>query len=147
MCLLAADLGWDKYTLKALGDKGKANGWEVRDVRGLPVRHPGVGRAARQDQADRPGLIAISDLDPADVKTFIDQFRADPTNAIVDAGYCASIKEFAKIMGKNGEGVTGYSCAAILPNERGDKFIADFDRQVRREARAQHHGDRGTTET
>ena len=127
MCLLAADLGWDKYTLKALGEKGKANGWEVAMYEVFPYGTREWGAQLAKIREIDPGLIAISDLDPADVKTFIDQFRADPTNAIVDAGYCASIKEFAKIMAKNGEGVTGYSCAAILPNERGDKFIADFE--------------------
>ena len=29
-------------------------------------------------------------------------------------------------MGKNGEGVTGYACAAIVPTPEGEKFVADF---------------------
>ena len=52
MCLLAADLGWDKYTLKALGEKGKANGWEVAMYEVFPYGTREWG-AQLEDQADR----------------------------------------------------------------------------------------------
>jgi ABC-type branched-subunit amino acid transport system substrate-binding protein len=126
ICLLAGDLGWDKYTLEALGEKAKANGWEVPMYEVFPYGTREWGAQLAKIRQIDPALICISDLDPADIKTFIDQFQAEPTNALVDAGYCASIKEFANIMGENGEGVTGYACAAILPTPEGEKFTADF---------------------
>lgn len=127
ICLLAGDLGWDKFTIKALGDKAKANGWEVPMYEVFPYGTREWGAQLAKIRQIDPAIIAISVLDPADMKTFIDQFRADSTNALVDAGYCASIKQFAQTMGKNGDGVTGYSCAAILPTEKGQQFTDGFE--------------------
>jgi len=124
---LAADNNWDKLTVKACLNAAKAAGWDTPMHQVFPYGTREWGPILSKIRALEPGIISMSVLDPADAKTFIDQFRADPTPSLLDVQYCASINGFAKIVGKNGEGVTGYTCAAGIPGtEQGDLFYEEY---------------------
>ena len=126
---LAGDNNWDKLSVKATGDAAKAAGWDMAMYEVFPYGTREWSAELSKIQAINPAVIVVTDLDPADVKTFIDQFAQNPTNSLIDAGYCASIKGFASIVGKNGEGVLGYTCATVLPNAAGQAFDAAFQKQ------------------
>ena len=125
---LAADNNWDKFTVKACMNAAKAAGWDTPMYQVFPYGTREWGPMLSKIRSLEPGIISMSVLDPADAKTFIDQFRANPTQSLVDVQYCASINGFAEIVGKNGEGVTGYTCATAIPGtEQGDLFYNQYE--------------------
>lgn len=124
--ILAGDFEWDKEITGAIKKRAQEMGWEVALNEVFPYGNREWGALLTRIRAIDPAIISISVMDPADAKTFLDQFRMNPTNSLIEVGYVASIPQFAEIVGEAGEGVVGISTNSILPNNKGNGFAANY---------------------
>jgi len=132
MVILAADAAWEKLTLKAMGDAATAAGWDVALYEVFPYGHREWSSQLAKIKQINPAVIAVVCLDPADVKTFVDQFRQDPTQSLLFCGYAAAIQDFATIVGENGEGIIGCASASVNPDEAGRDFTGAYEKMFGR---------------
>jgi branched-chain amino acid transport system substrate-binding protein len=127
--ILAGDFEWDKKVTE--GEKARAEemGWDVAMYEVFPYGTREWGPVLTKIRAINPAIISISDLDPADIKTFLDQFIQEPANSLVEVGYAVSIPEFANIVGLAGNGVMGIATNSILPNAENDAWKQRFEQK------------------
>ena len=125
--ILAGDFEWDKKITEAIKAEAEATGWDVAMYEIFPYGTREWGPLLTKIRDIDPAIIHWADMDPADAKTFLDQFGQDPTNSVVEVGYVVSIKGFADVVGKAGENVLGISTNSILPDEQGDAFKQRFE--------------------
>ncbi len=124
--ILAGDFEWDKKITEAIREQAEASGWDVAMYEVFPYGTREWGPILTKIRDIDPAIIHWADMDPADAKTFLTQFRQNPTRSVVEIGYVISIKGFADVVGKAGEGVLGISTNSILPDAQGDAFRQRF---------------------
>lgn len=125
--ILAGDFEWDKKITEAIKAQAEESGWEVAMYEVFPYGTREWGPILTRIRDISPAIIHWADMDPADAKTFLTQFRQNPTDSVVEIGYVVSIKGFTDIVGEAGEGVLGISTNSILPDEQGDAFRQRFE--------------------
>ena len=72
-------------------------------------------------------------MPPSDVKSFVDQFVANPSNSLVDIGYALGLPQYIEIASETHNGVLGYSTVAPLPNPEGIAWKKRFEKRFGRE--------------
>lgn len=125
--ILAGDFEWDKKVTEGVKARAEEKGWEVAMYEVFPYGTREWGPLLTKIRAIDPAIISMSDLDPADIKTFLDQFAQDPTNSLVEVGYAISIPEFANLVGSAGNGVMGDATNSILSDEKGNAWKQRFE--------------------
>jgi ABC-type branched-subunit amino acid transport system substrate-binding protein len=125
--ILAGDFEWDKKVTEGIKAEALAQGWQVPMYQLFPYGTREWGPILTQIRAINPAIIDISVMDPADVKTFLEQFSANPTQSIVEVGYAVSIQGFPQLVGTPGNGVVGIATTSILDNPLGNNFKKAFE--------------------
>lgn len=128
--ILAGDFEWDKKITEAIRDRAEAKGWEVALHEVFPYGTREWGPQLSKIRDINPAIIFHAVMDPADTKTFLDQFAQDPTDSLVEVGYVASINEFTNLVGESGNGILGMSTNSILPNEAGEAWKKRFQEKM-----------------
>lgn len=115
---------WELNTTKGAKDIAKKMGWEIVLNEEVPYGTKQWGGIISKLRSSDPALIYFELLDPAAVKTFIDQFMDNPSkNALLYAGYTVSVPAFGDIIRQGAaEGVIGMTLSAHRPNEKGEAF-------------------------
>lgn len=126
VAILIGDFEWDHKFCAGYKAAALAKGWQVPMYELFPYGTSEWGPMLTKIRAINPSIILISDLTPADIKTFVDQFTANPTQSIVDAGYAMSIQGFPSLVGSNGNGLFGDATNSIIPDAMGKAFDASF---------------------
>jgi branched-chain amino acid transport system substrate-binding protein len=126
IAILAGNFAWDLKFCQGIKAEALAKGWQVALYEVFPYGTTEWGPILTKIRAANPSIIAISDLTPADEKTFLDQFATQPTQSLIDAGYAMSIQGFPQLVGANGTGVFGDATNSILPNAAGNDFKTRF---------------------
>lgn len=115
---------WELNVAKGVQEVAEADGWEIVHVEEVPYgTKQWSGILSKIRKAD-PSLIYIELLDPAAVKTFIDQFRENPAGtSLVYVGYTASVPAFGEIVASGeADGVLGMTLTAHRPDAKGKQF-------------------------
>jgi len=124
LAIIHGPYDWELNTTAGASEVAKEMGWDIALKEEVPYgTKQWSGIISKLRKAD-PALIYLELLDPASVKTFIDQFMEKPAkNALLYTGYTMSVPAFGEIV-KQGiaDGVLGMTLSAHRPDEAGKLF-------------------------
>lgn len=126
VAILAADFEWDTGVGEGIAEAAEAAGWEVALFEKFPYGTREWGSMLAKIRDINPAMINVSVMAAPDLKTFMEQFRQQPTQSIVELGYGLSIPEFADIVGDAGIGALGDATNSILPIPENEDFVQRF---------------------
>lgn len=124
LVILHGPYDWELNVAKGVREVAEEGGWNVELVEEVPYgTKQWSGILSKIRKAD-PSLIYLELLDPAAVKTFIDQFRENPSNkSLVYVGYTVSVPAFGEIVvSGEADGVLGMTLTAHRPDPKGEQF-------------------------
>jgi branched-chain amino acid transport system substrate-binding protein len=115
---------WELNISKGVKDVAKKIGWDVVLQEEVPYGTKQWNGIISKLRAADPSIIYLELLDPAAVKTFIDQFLDNPAkNALLYAGYTVSVPAFGEIVKQGAaNGVLGMTLSAHRPDKKGQAF-------------------------
>jgi ABC-type branched-subunit amino acid transport system substrate-binding protein len=119
---------WELNTPTGAEEVAKKHGWEVVVREQVPYEIKQWGGILSKLREANPALIYLEILDPAAVKTFIDQFLENPPKqSLLYIGYTISVPAFSEVVKRGAaDGVLGMTLSAHMPNAKGREFVAKW---------------------
>lgn len=133
IAILTGDFEWDKKVTEGIKERAIESGWDVVMYEIFPYGTREWGPLLTKIRSIDPAIISFSDLDPADAKTFLEQFQTKPTKSIIDMGYVITVPDFANIVGSAGNGVLGIATNSVIPGPKGDEWEKRFKEKFNKE--------------
>lgn len=124
IALINGPFDWELNAVRGAKDAAVEKGWQVVLEEEVPYDTKQWRGLLSKLRAAEPSIIYLELLDPASVKTFIDQFNEKPIDtALVYVGYTASVPAFREVVQAGGaDGVLGMTLSAHRDDERGRAF-------------------------
>lgn len=128
MAIVHGPYDWELNNPAGATEVAKADGWTVVAKQEAPYGTTEWTGILANLRAAKPSLIYMELLDPAAVKTFIDQFTANPIKgALVFVGYTMSVPAFEEIAATGAaDGILGMTLSAHQQDDAGKDFVAKW---------------------
>lgn len=122
---------WELNAPKGAEEVAEQRGWEVVVREQVPYEIKQWGGILSKLRETNPALIYLELLEPAAVKTFIDQFQENPPKqSLLYIGYTISVPAFSEVVNRGAaDGVLGMTLSAQMPNAKGREFAAKWKRK------------------
>ncbi|MGF1476540.1 MAG: ABC transporter substrate-binding protein [Geminicoccaceae bacterium] len=125
IALINGPFDWELNAVRGAKDEAEEKGWQVVLEEEVPYDTKQWRGLLSKLRDAGPSLIYLELLDPASVKTFIDQFNEDPVpGALVYVGYTASVPAFRAVVEAGAaNGVLGMTLSSHRDDEKGQAFV------------------------
>ena len=135
LALIHGPYDWELNVAKGAREVAEEMGWTVVVDEEVPYETKQWGGILSKVREASPALIYFELLDPAGVKTFVDQFQENPARqSLLYAGYTVSVPAFGEIVSAGGaEGVLGMTLTAQRPNAQGEEFTRKWKEKFNEE--------------
>jgi len=135
LAIIAGPYDWEINTTKGAQEAAEKAGWDVVINEQVPYDTKEWSGILSKIRAAGPSLIYLELLDPASVKTLVDQFHDNPVKgALLYIGYMISVPDFGEVVKAGGaDGVLGMAAQARMPDDAGKAFAEKWRQKYNEE--------------